>query len=94
MPDLTATQKESLILEALMARERAVAPHSGFAVGAALLALDGRVVHGANVESVRDLNDIRKIVEQRSTDVCKLLFIGTEWYRKGGGIRVYLKDQL
>ena len=52
------------------------------------------VPFGANVESVRDLNDIRKIVEQRSTDICKLLFIGSEWYRKGGDIAVDIAESL
>ncbi len=52
------------------------------------------VPFGANVESVRDLNDIRIIVAQRRTDVCKLLFIGTEWYRKGGDIAVDITGSL
>ncbi len=38
--------------EALAAREKAVAPYSGFAVGAALLSVDGTIHRGANVESV------------------------------------------
>ena len=44
--------KERLVTEALAARERASAPYSGFAVGAALLAGDGTIHRGANVESV------------------------------------------
>jgi len=52
------------------------------------------VPFGANVESVRNLNDIRIIVAQRRTDVCKLLFIGTEWYRKGGDIAVDITGSL
>jgi cytidine deaminase len=40
-----------LVQAALAARERAVAPYSKFAVGAALAARDGRIFTGANVES-------------------------------------------
>lgn len=42
----------ALISEALLAREKAYCPYSGFAVGAALLAKDGRIFRGCNVESV------------------------------------------
>ncbi len=45
-------EKDLLIAEALAARENASAPFSGFAVGAALLARDGTIHRGANVESV------------------------------------------
>lgn len=43
---------EQLVDAAWMARERAYAPYSHFAVGAALLAADGRIFAGCNVENL------------------------------------------
>jgi cytidine deaminase len=42
---------ETLRSEAFAAMEHAYAPYSGFRVGAALLAADGRVFRGCNVEN-------------------------------------------
>lgn len=44
-------QQHVLVAAALQARQRAVAPHSGFQVGAALLTAAGKIFTGANVES-------------------------------------------
>jgi cytidine deaminase len=43
--------KQNLVKAAIAARRSAVAPYSGFPVGAALLTRRGRTIGGANVES-------------------------------------------
>jgi cytidine deaminase len=43
--------KEKLIAAAARARKDSVAPYSNFAVGAALLTAQGKIITGANVES-------------------------------------------
>ena len=44
--------KSELIVKALEARENALAPYSGFKVGAAIETADGRVYTGCNIENV------------------------------------------
>ena len=51
MTQLTAEEKRQLICRAQQARAFAQAPYSHFTVGAALLAADGRVFTGCNVEN-------------------------------------------
>lgn len=42
------------------------------------------VPFGANIDCPHSLEDIKEIIKSRSRDTIKLLFIGKEWWRKGG----------
>lgn len=48
----TAEQKQELAARAMSARAAAYAPYSRFPVGAAILAADGRIFSGCNVENL------------------------------------------
>jgi cytidine deaminase len=50
-PPLSGAEKKALVQAAAKARRNASAPYSRFRVGAALLADDGRIFSGCNVES-------------------------------------------
>lgn len=49
---------------------------------------------GANLKATHDEDEIKKIIESRSNDIVKLLFIGIDWKRKGGDIAVNVIDCL
>lgn len=73
---------DELIGLAREVRERAHAPYSGFRVGAALLARDGRVFTGVNVENASiglsvcaERNAIGRAVAEGATDFEKLAVV-------------------
>ncbi|NQU95955.1 MAG: glycosyltransferase family 4 protein [Candidatus Omnitrophica bacterium] len=59
---------------------------------------DPRKVHvipyGANIDNDRNRDDIMKLIESRSKNVCKLLFIGVDWKRKRGDAAVRIAVEL
>lgn len=44
------------------------------------------VPFGANIESSKTLEEIKNVVDSRPIDKCKLLFLGVDWFRKGGDV--------
>lgn len=49
---------------------------------------------GANLDNHRNSDDIKAIVESKASDRCKLLFIGVDWFRKGGDIAFAVAKEL
>jgi glycosyltransferase involved in cell wall biosynthesis len=52
------------------------------------------IPYGANIECYRTENDIVEINNKKSREICKLLFIGQEWERKGGETAVRVAIEL
>jgi glycosyltransferase involved in cell wall biosynthesis len=61
-------------------------------------AVDPRKVHvvpfGANLNGTRSPADIQNLLKNKPFDVCKLLFFGVDWYRKGGDIALTIAERL
>ena len=49
---------------------------------------------GANIECNRNIDDIKYLLKLRPYNSCKLLFFGTEWFRKGGDIALAVTQEL
>ncbi|MDW7775553.1 MAG: glycosyltransferase family 4 protein [Methanosarcinales archaeon] len=52
------------------------------------------VPFGANIICNRTSDDIKNLIENRSHDKCKLLFMGVDWTRKGGNIAIKVTKEL
>ncbi len=75
--------KDTLIEEALKARENAYTPYSHFKVGAALLTKQGKVYHGCNIENAAysptncaERTAFFKAVSQGERDFCAIAIVG------------------
>jgi len=49
---------------------------------------------GANLQKQRSETEILSAIERRPIDLCRLLFVGVDWERKGGDIAVAVADKL
>jgi len=52
------------------------------------------VPFGANIECNRNIDDIKTLVKSRSSNRCRLLFLGVDWQRKGGDIAFEVAKEL
>ena len=52
------------------------------------------VPFGANIECNRTIEDIKAAINKRSQNICRLLFLGVHWYRKGGDIALRVAKEL
>lgn len=49
---------------------------------------------GANISHEKSFKDVQGIINSRSSQVCKLLFLGMDWERKGGDIALKMTKYL
>ena len=52
------------------------------------------VPFGANIEHDFKYDDIKQAIESRPSNICKLLFLGVDWLRKGGNTAYLIAKQL
>ena len=52
------------------------------------------VPFGANLECHRDVNEIKKIISYKNFDLWRLLFVGSDWFWKGGDVAVKIAESL
>lgn len=52
------------------------------------------VPFGANIESNLTIDEIKNQIQSRPTNQCKLLFLGMDWFRKGGDVALKVAEKL
>lgn len=49
---------------------------------------------GANIDCECSSDEVEQVVDARPRDVCKLIWVGVDWFRKGGDIAVAVTKEL
>lgn len=49
---------------------------------------------GANIDCECSADEVDRVIDERPTDVCKLIWVGIDWLRKGGDIAVAVAKEL
>ena len=49
---------------------------------------------GANIDRLSTFCEIKELIKARPAHQCKLLFLGVDWYRKGGDIALKVAEEL
>ena len=52
------------------------------------------VPFGANIDSYKTSLEIKDLIQSRPSNQCKLLFLGVEWFRKGGDVAFKVAREL
>jgi len=52
------------------------------------------VPFGANIDCDRNIDDIKALVDSRPSNQCNLLFLGVDWFRKGGDTAFKVAEEL
>ncbi|BAU65840.1 glycosyl transferase group 1 [Stanieria sp. NIES-3757] len=52
------------------------------------------VPFGANIDASPTFDEVKYLIEARPSNLCKLLFLGVDWYRKGGDIALKVAEKL
>jgi glycosyltransferase involved in cell wall biosynthesis len=52
------------------------------------------VPFGANISIHKTFSEVKELINSRPSDKCKLLFLGVDWFRKGGDVALKVAEEL
>jgi len=52
------------------------------------------IPYGANIETTWDEETVEQKIQSKNSDHCNLLFVGVDWYRKGGNLALQVAKNL